>query len=161
MPRSWMPLITIALVTSGCYTFTPTTIAEVAPGQEVRLRIDAPTAALLQDVRLPGPRLLDGTFLRRSADVVVVEASVGTASDLRGARVLVQEVDVPLSGIAMVEIKTLDRLRTGALVVGGGAAVLAALLNFSAIRGSDGDSGGNAPESQAIPLIRIGVPLGR
>lgn len=161
MPRSWLPLIAIALVTSGCHTFTPTTIGEVTPGQEVRLRLDARTEELLEDVRLPGPRLLDGTFLRSEGGVVVVEAPVGTSAERLGGRVLIQEVDVPLSGITSVEIKKVDRLWTGIIVATGTAAVLYAVFDLTAVRGSEGGGGDGPAESRAIPVFRIGIPIGR
>lgn len=162
MRPPWMLLATTVLVASGCYTFTPSSAEELTPGMEVRLRLDAPTAAAFQDVDLPGPRLLDGTFVRQAEGAFVVEAPVGTGRDLRGARVLIQEVDIPAAGVTSVELKSLDRFRTGLLVVGGGAAVVAVLLQVTGEKGTEDGPGGETPESRrVVPLFRIGLPFGR
>lgn len=162
MRRPWIPLIATVFVAQGCYTFTPASPAELQPGQEVRFRLDAETAARLQDVDLPGPRLLDGTFLSVDGDAFVVEAPVGTGGDLRGARVLIQQVDVPTRGVTSVELKSLDSFRTGALVAIGGAALTGVLLHLNASRGTEDGPGGETPESRrVVPIFRIGVPLGR
>lgn len=108
---------------AGCYSYVPTRLESVEPGTSVRLRISPEEVTRLQEMRRSDDRVLDGVLLTRGSDEVLVETSVGSIDPTRGTRALNQRVGVSLSGIRDVELRRLDRFRTGALLGGGGVAL--------------------------------------
>ncbi len=149
-----------ALAASGCYAYLPSSPQELVPGEAVRLRLSAQEAMRYADLRLADPRSMEGTYLERSDDQLMIEATVSPSDRERGTQFLVQRVTVPLTGILDVERKRLDNVRTG-LVVGGGAALVAAFIVGNATGwGSDSERPPDAPEARRIPLLRFSIPLG-
>lgn len=161
MRPSRLLLMAAIVAAPGCYTFIPSSPQEIRPGQDLRVRLTAESAADYQDLRLANPRLLEGTLIEQSAEGLVVEAEVGVGSDLRGSRVLVQQITVPTSGVLEVELKELHVLRTGVLVAGGGAALLAIVLNADGGGGDEDGPGGGNPEARRVPLLKFSFPVGR
>jgi len=161
MRSSLVLLLALSLSASGCYKYIPTSAMEVTPGQAVRVRLSAAEAARYQDLRLADPRLLDGTVVERTAGELVVEATVGANDPTRGTRALIQQVTVPLEGVLGVDLKELDKVKTGLLVGGGGAVVLAAILAAGDALGGDDPGGNDVPEARRVPLFRFALPLGR
>jgi len=153
-------VLAATLAASGCFAYLPSSPQEIAPGEGVRLRLSAQEAMRYADLRLPNPRVLEGTLVERSDSELMVEASIGTSDPARGSRILLQRVTVPVSGILDVEQRRLDRVKTGFLV-GGGAAVLTALVIHSAWgSGSESQHPPDISEARRIPLLRFAIPLG-
>lgn len=161
MRSSLVLLLAVTLTGSGCYKYIPSSAMEVTPGQAVRVRLSAAEAARYQDLRLADPRLLDGTVVDRTAGELVVEATVGANDPTRGTRALVQQVSVPLEGVLGVDLKELDKVKTGLVVGGGGAVLLAAILAAGDALGGDDAGGTDVPEARRVPLFRFALPLGR
>jgi hypothetical protein len=145
---------------SGCYRYVPVNPGDVSPGQEVRVRLTAEEAGRYTDLRLREPRLMEGTLVQASSAEVVVEANIGAGDPTRGARVFVQQVTVPRSGILEVELREVDRFRTGLLVAGGGALLTVAIIKGGGAFGGDDGPGGEIPELRRIPLFRLRLPWG-
>jgi hypothetical protein len=143
----------------GCYHYLPSSPQEVAQGQAVRLRLTADEAAKYADLRLGDPRLLEGTVADRSGSGVMLDATVGVNDATTGSRALTQRLNVPFSGVVEVELKVVDRTKTGFLV--GGGAIIAGL----AIAKAGGAFGGNDvppidnPEARRVPLFKIRLPF--
>lgn len=161
MRPSRVLLLAALLVAPGCYTFIPSSPQEIAPGQDVRVRLTAEAASDYRDLRLANPRFLEGTFLERTTDQLRLEATVGMGSDVRGSRALIQQIDVPMAGVLEVELKELNVFRTGALIAGGGVALLAIVLSADGNGGSEDGPGGGNPEARRLPLLRFSLPVGR
>ena len=144
---------------AGCFSYVPVNPSEVSPGQEVRLRLTAEEAARYPDLRLRDARLMEGTLVETTDGELVVAASIAAGDPTRGTRVLVQQVSVPRSGILEVELREIDKVRTGLLVVGGGAIITAVIIKGgSAFGGRDGPDG-EVIEAR-IPLVRFRLPVG-
>lgn len=156
-------LVMLTAGLAGCYAYVPSSPQEVQPGQSIRLRLTPEEAASLQDLRLTNPRLLEGTLLESGSAGWVLEAMVGGGPVQAGAasRTLVQRVSVPSSGVLEVELKELDKVRTGLLVGGGGAVLLAVIAKAGGGSGTEDGPGTDVPEARRIPLIRFGFPIGR
>ncbi|GMV05107.1 MAG: hypothetical protein AMXMBFR53_13870 [Gemmatimonadota bacterium] len=162
MRSSLVLLLALTTLTgSGCYKYIPSSAMEVAPGQTVRVRLSAAEAARYQDLRLADSRLLDGTVVDRTGGDLVVEATVGANDPTRGTRALVQQVSVPLAGVLGVDLKELDKVKTGLLVGGGGAVLLAVILKAGDALGGEDPGGNDVPEARRVPLFRFALPLGR
>ena len=153
-------VVAATLAASGCFAYVPSSPQEIAPGEGVRLRLSAQEAMRYADLRLPNPRILEGTLLERSDSELMVEASIGAGHTDRGSQILLQRVTVPLTGILDVESRHLDRFKTG-LLVGGSAALVTALVIKSAWgSGSEGEQPPDVSEARRIPLLRFALPLG-
>ena len=139
----------------GCYHYLPSSPQEVATGQAVRLRLTADEAAKYTDLRLGDPRLLEGTVVDRSASGVMLDATVGVNNPETGSRALTQRVNVPLSGVLDVELKQLDRTKTGFLVGGGAVVVGLAIAKSTGAFGTNDAPGTDTPEARRVLLFRV------
>jgi len=144
---------------TGCYHYLPYSPQEIAPGQAVRLRLTADEAARYADLRLSDPRLLEGTVVDRSSSGLMLDASVGVNDAATGSRTLMQRLDVPLTGVLDVELKELDRTRTGFLVGGGAVVVALAVAKATGAFGSNDTPGTDLPEARRVPLFRLRLPF--
>lgn len=143
----------------GCYHYLPSSPQEVTPGQAVRFRLTADEAAKYTDLRLADPRLLEGMVVDRSGAGFMLDATVGINNAETGSRALTQRLNVPVSGVLDVELKQLDRTRTGFLVAG--SAVLAGVI-IAQVSGATGSKDGNPPdnpEARRVPLFKIRLPF--
>lgn len=143
----------------GCYHYLPSSPQEIATGQAVRLRLTSDEAAKYADLRLSEPRLLEGTVVDRSAAGLMLDATVGANNAATGSMALTQRLSVPLSGFVEVELKVLDRTKTGLVV--GGVAVITGLVMAKAGGAFGGDDvpGTDNPEARRVPLFRIRLPF--
>ncbi|MGH7129213.1 MAG: hypothetical protein ACREIV_11645 [Planctomycetaceae bacterium] len=147
-------------VLSGCYTYHPATIEEVQPEARVRARLSPDEVSRLGSIVPIDGRLVEGEVLERGDGEMLLLVPV--TSDVVGTRVetLHQRLRIPVSGVIDVELRHLDRLKTG-LVVGAGVA-LAAGVAAAALSGggrSDRPGTGEPPADLVIPLgflIRVG-----
>ncbi|MGD8321804.1 MAG: hypothetical protein PVJ02_15255 [Gemmatimonadota bacterium] len=160
MARSVVRLALAALVVSGCYTYTPASLDEVSPQQDVRLRLSTAEAERLEPFRRSGGRTLDGKVTGMEGDSVTVK--VEAVSELRGARVetLYQYLHVSSSDVVDVELRELDKGRT--YLVTGAGVVAAAALVISRIGGNGGSSGpdqGGGPFEAVVPLLSLRLPF--
>lgn len=148
------------LAASSCFSYHVVSPDEVSPGQDVRLRLTVEESARYQDLRLADPRLLEGELISAGGAEILVRASIGAGDPTRGTRVLVQDVSVPRSGILEVELRELDKTKTGLLVGGGGAVIVAAILRSGSGSGRRSGPGDEVPEARRIPLLRFSLPFG-
>lgn len=153
-------LVGTALVASGCYTYLPTSAADVRPGTPVRMRITGDQARALYEQRLTDDRLLAGTLVERSGDGFLVDTPVGHNDAQRGMRAVLQRVAVPERDVLEIEQRTLNKARTGAVMAAGmvAAGVVIALQSSGGGDGDDGPGPGT-PESRRIPLLRFALPF--
>lgn len=157
-PRNVLVLAALC-VASGCYHYLPMSATDVSVGQAVRLRLTADEAAKYADLRLADPRLVEGTVVDRSAAGLMLDATLGVNNAETGSRALTQRLSIPTSGVIDVELKALDRTKTG--LVAGGVAVIAGLFIAKAggAFGSNGTPGTDNPEARRVPLFRIKLPI--
>jgi hypothetical protein len=143
----------------GCYHYLPYSPQEIAPGQTVRLRLTPDEAANYADLRLADPRLLEGEVVDRSSTGVMLEATVGVNNPETGSRALVQRINVPMSGLVDVELKQLDRTKTGFLVGAGAVVVGLAIAKGTGAFGTSDSPGTETSEARRVPLFRVKLPF--
>ncbi len=149
-------LIVVALASSGCYTYRTASVEELRPGSQFRARLSATEAERLEAILPRAVRVIEGTFVEQNGNGLLLEVPV--TSELQGIRVqtLKQRVDVAPAGIVELELKELDRRRTGLVAgIGGvvvGIAVYAQLTKDS--RGRTPGTGGG-PNESVFAGIRI------
>ncbi len=117
-----------AIVLAGCYHYVPGELSDLGPGTDTRVRITESEASRFATI-LPGGdrRLLEGRVVQRGTDSLLLQVAV--SSNLVGTRVetLSQRIDLAQHDITNVELRRLDKWKTG-LLIGGAAGVGTALL---------------------------------
>ncbi|TVP44078.1 MAG: hypothetical protein EA350_12335 [Gemmatimonadales bacterium] len=144
----------LALLTGGCFSYVPVETSEVRTSDVIRARISAAQAEELEPILQRQTREVEGRVLGVSPDFMM---RVPVQSQLQGASVqtLHQQVRIPPSEISFVELRQLDRTRTGFLAAGS-----TALLVLVLRRAYGGESGGDSREVPPTPgEIRIPVSL--
>jgi hypothetical protein len=141
------------IAASSCYTFQPAELDELSPGTAVRLRLSPESAEQLQEVRMTEERLMDGSFVERQGDRWLFSTPVVGFDPTTGGRTLSQVVALDLNGIRDVELKRLDRARTG-LLIGAGAAVVSYFI-VSQLQDGAGSQSGPEPGLPESPRVRV------
>lgn len=160
MVRSVTRVALATLFCSACYTYTPATLEEVSPQQDVRLRLSQAEAARLEAYRGSASRTLDGRVTGKGGDSLTVR--VEAVNELRGVRVqtLYQFLHVAQADVLDVELKKLDKGRTY-LLTGAGVAAAVALV-VSHIGGNGGSTGpnpGGGPVEAVVPVLSLRLPF--
>ncbi len=159
-PARWkaLPALCALVALAGCYHYQEVGLDELAPAQEVRIRVSITQAEILEEtLRRDNPRVIRGTVAQREGgslylDVpVVTELRVGRMESLR------QRIELPESSIQELERRHLDRGRT-ALVIGGTAIVIGGIVAGLIVQ-SEGTVGEDVPPSDEN-RIPISIPLG-
>lgn len=113
----------ICLLSAGCYAYRPVDFDEVRVDSEVRVRLTARQFDELNGVLPSESRVIEGRVLEENGSSYLMLVPI--LAELRGARIetIHQRLDISRSGIVEIEIREMDRLRTG-IAIGAGAAVL-------------------------------------
>ena len=130
LASAWM-----AILSAGCFSYIPTEIGAVPPGESVRLfltreGVDAVNQGGAEEAlsAILDP-VLSGEFVRRTdADLFLRVPTVRRQVGFHSAQ-LGQDVRVPTSEIVQIERQQLSKAKTG-LLVGGAAAAITGLIRF-------------------------------
>lgn len=149
-------ILTVGILLSGCYTYTPVPIAQTTPGEEVRIRISAERAAELQQILQREDRVLIGEVVINGPEDLLLEVPSAAVASAGSVSRLNQRLTFTHADIVEVEARKLDRLRTA-----GVAAVIAAAGTYLAIRAfayegnPDADGGKGGTDQILIPVFRL------
>jgi hypothetical protein len=144
---------------TACFTYTPVQVAEVSPGVMARARLSVPAAARVGETVPLAGRMIEGRVV--TGDAVSLLLEVPSARDAAGhsGLTLYQRVQLPLDDVIELELRRVDRWKTGGLVAAGAVAI-----GFLVVRQFAGGSassnlppGGGGPAEVAFPLR---LPLG-
>jgi hypothetical protein len=147
-------------VTTGCYAYRPVSPEAVTLQADIRARLTEAQARELAAVLPNGDRVIEARVLEQQSDGFLLLVPVVT--ELRGARVetMHQRVMVPRSGLVEVEVRELDRVRTG-VAIAAGAVVVGGVIAAIADRAVNPGSGGGGPGGTDFRAIIVRVPLRR
>jgi len=118
-----------ALGSTGCYRYVAAPIGSVEPGTEVRLLVDQAgieQASRVTSIEGPVP-WIEGTFLERSSDSLLVRVQVGQRREGFHTVSLDQAIRVPLREVLQAERRVVDWTES-ALLVGGGVGLSAFII---------------------------------
>src|SRR5262249_23765956 len=124
-------LIPLGVLLGACYTYAPVERSATIPqGTSVRARV-TPTASqrIAPLIGMTEARVLDGSLVDRRGETMIIEVPTAASTGMgSGVQTLYQRVSLAPTDVTEVETRTLDRVKTGAIVgvVAVGAAVLAA-----------------------------------
>lgn len=149
----------VALVPlGGCHTYAPTPLAEVGPGQTVRVRMTPAAEDRLPGTVLQEPaRFVEGEVVEREGEEITLAVVAGARQRGFFTEELRERVRFELGEGVEMERRELDRPRTAALLIATGAVVTAAIVQVFT-----GSTGGNTidrtdqgPAASRIPLLRF------
>ncbi len=148
----------LGLATMGCYSYQPIGLAELRRDMQLRARL---SASLTEEVRefLPAEdRLIEGAFIENASDHLLLLVPVTHATRRGRVETLNQRLRLPHDGVLEIELRELDRVKTGTMSAA--AAVLVGLVLYQTLqKGSSGNNPGGpgGPEDSIIPFrITIG-----
>lgn len=107
------------LVLAGCYNYTPVQSGAVPHGSDVRVHVARGVDLSAGAIPLEGGSTVRGKILRAPTadtlfcDVLLQAPAQGTSRGLRST------VSIPMRAVEQVEVRSLDRARTGGLVAAG------------------------------------------
>lgn len=128
----------------GCYIYQPVSPAELAPGEEVRVRVTTEAVARADSV-IAVDREMVGTFAGLEDDDFLLDVALETGQSGFRQEGLSQRLDLRIQDLLDVERRSIDQVRTGAVLGAVGAvAAIAAVSAFS-------KSGGNTSTTPPTP----------
>ncbi len=142
----------------SCYTYLPIETDAAQPGLGVRARVSASAASRIAPLLgTADARQLSGTLIDNGRDTIIVE--VPTIARLESGsfvQTLHQRVAIPRGDLQDLEMRKLDRVRTGVVV--GAAGILLGAVLFTKLqneRGRENLPGGTGTDALLIPLFRF------
>ena len=152
------PILVLLMAVSGCARWVPAELGTVPPGSDVRLRLSEDGAANVEEMTGDRAAEVTGELLQWEPEVLLSTALAPT-----GARVdpgLRQRLVVDPANVVGIDVREVDRTRTGFLVGGvvavAGSAIVWALVNI--IRGSEGAPTQPPTDVPSEPFVRFRVP---
>ena len=158
-PRTCLALLLAAATlasAAACHAYRPGTLADLAAGDEVRTLLTPEEYDEVREHLVVGDRTVEGTVVEADAAGLLLEVPVLTVA--QGIRVesYSQRLRIPASGLADIEIRSLDRTRTYALAGGVGALLGGIVWNQLRDRARQpGPQPVDPPNEDRIVLIRI------
>jgi hypothetical protein len=148
-------LLCVALFATACYSYTPIQVGAVQPGVDVRARVSAAAGERIAPLLGTTPRVLTGKFISDVSDTIILEVPTVTQATIGSTvQTLHQRVSLSKSDVIEWEIRTLDRRRTYALVIGAAAVAVSVLIKLKGEPGSD-QPPGNGGVDNLVPLFRL------
>ena len=157
MTRAGLTLV-LLLTVSGCARWVPAQLGTVPPGTDVRLRLSEDGVARIEETTGASTAQVTGELLQWEPEVLL-----STALAPAGARVspgLRQRLVVDPDDVLGIDVREVDRTRTG-LLVGGVVAAAASAITWAVInilQGSEGAPGTPPTEVPSEPFARLRVP---
>jgi hypothetical protein len=130
-------LLAVPLIATGCYSYVPTALEDVAPGGTVRMRISGVEAERLEAIRFTDSRALEGAVVSTTGNELFIDAVIRSVDPLGYTATHTQRLNIPVREVQFVEQRRLDVLKTG--IAAGGTAFLlggaAYVVIFGDLRG--------------------------
>lgn len=138
MTRAQALPLWLAIFSTGCFTYIPvTSVSDVEPGFSVRARVSPTASARIAPLLgASEARRLDGTLIAQSPDTLIVEVPIVMGDALEFGRTPNQRVSIPRGDLVELEVRKLDRFRTG--ILAGSAAVVIGGLLANSLKGEPG-----------------------
>ena len=152
------PILALLLTVSGCARWVPAELGTVPAGADVRLRLSEDGAAQLEEITGARASEVTGELLQWEPEVLVSTALAPTGAHVDPS--LRQRLVVDPANVVGIDVREVDRTRTGFLVGGvvavAGSAVVWAVVNI--IRGSEGAPTTSPTDGPQEPFVRLRFP---
>lgn len=161
--RSGMALLSFLFATTGCFHYSPAPLSRLSEGDEVRVRLSEGGATRLRggerNQLAQVDRTVQGDLVRINGEFLMVSLPVAPRQAAPYARFpeMYRRVAISLDDVLVVELKHLDRKKTGILLASAGVAFVAFVLNH--FRGEFGGTTEPPPDSgpgeMSWPFIQL------
>jgi hypothetical protein len=145
--RRTILVILVGMIVSGCHTFQPTSIAELTPGQDIRVRVSGAFSDSLSSIVPGDSRSMEGAFVESTETSVFMDVPVTSEYEGMRLQTLSQRIEIPAGELLDIEWKQLSGSRTG-IAVG----TVVALASAIVIGQLSGDKGGGSPPGVPGPV---------
>ena len=158
-------VVCAAVAAAGCYHYEVVPLAQLQPGMEVRTRLSGDAVERARRSPDTPPGILDGFVVRGQVarvgnDSLQLTVPMTVSDGGYRSSVLTQDIRLPNSDVVGVEVREIDKLKTGLLSAGAGIAA------FFIVRQAQGGGqalgkppGGGGPPENRIPVgLRISLP---
>jgi hypothetical protein len=133
MKQSWPAAAAMLALLGGCYNYRSVSLDTPPIGTEVRVRLAPDEADRVGRILGREDRSVEGALVGRTgADTVQLRVSTSTPADAAAFGPTEQLLDIPRAAVQDVEIRRLDRTRTGgvlAIAATATAFIVASALN--------------------------------
>lgn len=154
-------LMSVLLMSTGCYKYIPTDAGLVPEGDNVRILVTRLGAEQFSQVTPEGVRsgVITGTMQGIENDDIILSVPVGERREGFMTAALTQTIRVPMGEVLDVDRREFDGVGTG-LIVGAAAALTAGII-FGIIEAF----GASGPEGEEDPPVdftfgRFSLPIG-
>ena len=148
--------VLLPLLAGACHHYVPGSLAELRPGDRVRTLLTPEQTRELGDFLPHGERALEGTVVEAGSESVLLEVPLLTVAE--GIRVdsYHQRLRIPAPGLADVEVRSLARGRTYALVGIAGLVVGAIVWDQVGSARRGGTNPPDPPNEDGAVVISLG-----
>lgn len=144
-PALILLLLSAASALGGCYKYVPAAGVSLPQAAPLRANLSRPLSFEISDITAHNIQRVDGELVRRDADLLVVSALWLDAATGVGYPGGGWTVTIPADALGELQVRRLDRWRTGALLAAG---LAASWIGFDALGGSEGGGGISVPGGQ-------------
>lgn len=154
--RAALLLLVVLATGQGCYSYRPTVLRNIHPGEQVRVVLEDEGYRRVAPGAPPeAARRVEGDFLRMTDDSVALSIWIGEAYRGTPFEAAHQEFAIPRSAVVRVEHRALSTWRT-AVTAAGVVAVIATLIDgIGLVEVFGGDDDGVEPFPPAQPANAI------
>ncbi len=145
------------MLSSACYTYMPAQVETIPAGDHVRVVVTRQGRLALPESFEPEGPFITGKFVRVEADRFFL--SIPVAQQQQGFFVsqIAQEISLRTGEVVQMELRKLDRAKTGLFVVGTAAA--AAAVVYGIIEAGRRPEGGNPPGPEEFRFRLFSIPV--
>lgn len=128
----------LVVFSTGCFSYIPVkSVSDVEPGFSVRARVSpAASARIAPLLGATEARRLDGTLITQSTDTLIVEVPIVMQDAREFGHTPNQRVSIPRGDLVELEVRKLDRVRTG--ILAGSAAIVIGGILANSLKGEPG-----------------------
>lgn len=149
----------LPLLAGACHHYAPSTLAELGPGDRVRTLLTREQLERFDEVLPTGERTLEGTVVEVDSGSVLLEVPLVTVAEGIRLDSYHQRLRIPAPGMADIELRSLARGKTYALVGMAGAAVGAIVWEQLRKGRRGGTNPPDPPAEDGVVLIQFGFFL--
>jgi hypothetical protein len=152
-------LLPLVVVSSGCYSYQPTTLDAVPEGAQVRALLTLERQAALRNLVGIKDNAVTGQVVEKRSDRLLLSVRTASTADGFGNRSLYQRIEIPQADVLRVDERQVSPAKTAgiAAVASGGLVVLLTQVLGGESQSGAGNGGGATSESVTGWLPRLPV----
>lgn len=122
--------VSLTALLAGCFSYAAVPPERPSPGTELRVELNERGQERLRSLTGRGRIHVEGTLVRRESDTFVLSSPLPLGGARLPNRALEERLQIPTEDMASVQVKELDRVRSGMLVIVAVGATIAAVTRI-------------------------------